>query len=67
MKKYIKPETTVIIISNEEVLDGGMGVFSQEAVDPMSKEHNTFWDNSFWGNSDEEEKPMFQQPKSLWD
>lgn len=65
MKKYIKPETTVIIISNEEVLDGGMGVFSQEAVDPMSKEHNSFWDD--WNEDDEEEKPMFQQPKSLWD
>ena len=65
MKKYIKPETTVIIISNEEVLDGGMGVFSQEAVDPMSKEHNSFWDS--WDEETEEEKPMFQQPKSLWD
>ena len=65
MKKYIKPETTVIIISNEEVLDGGMGVFSQEAVDPMSKAHNSFW--GAWNEDDEEEKPMFQQPKSLWD
>lgn len=32
----------------------------------FSKGHNSFWDNSFWGE-EEDEKPMFQQPKSLWD
>lgn len=31
----------------------------------FSKQHDSFYDD-YW-SWDEEEKPMFQQPKSLWD
>lgn len=60
-RKYIVPEIKVTSVEIESALLQESGGF-----DPLSKGHNSFVDSSFWGE-EETEKPMFQQPKSLWD
>lgn len=62
--KYISPAIKVVLMETSQPLassnsgslpSGGQG----------AKGHNSFWDS--WSEETEEEKPMFQQPKSLWD
>ncbi len=58
---YIKPNVLVV----KSCLEGQLLSESGGQLDDCgSKGHNSFWDD--W-NEDEEEKPMFQQSKSLWD
>ena len=59
---YIKPNITVVKTSVESLL---VGDSQGQMIEGHSKEHNSFWDS--WSEEIEEEKPMFQQPKSLWD
>ena len=62
-KLYIIPAVKVVFMETSQPiaasLNGG-GDFGGQA-----KGHNSFWDS--WDEETEEEKPMFQQPKSLWD
>ena len=61
-KEYISPAVKVVFMETSQPLasSGGDPAFPQDA-----KGHNSFWDS--WSEETEEEKPMFQQPKSLWD
>ncbi len=61
-KIYIKPTVTVVKTSVESLL---VGDSKGQIIEGHSKGHNSFWDS--WDEETEEEKPMFQQPKSLWD
>lgn len=66
MKKiYIVPEIKVTPVLTESMLAGASGS-GYHFPELETKGHNSFWDSSFWGD-EETEKPMFQQPKSLWD
>lgn len=60
-KEYIVPKINVTRVEVETVLLDTSIDYSDQ---PCSKQHNSFFDD--W-SLDEEEKPMFQQPKSLWD
>ncbi len=60
-RTYITPAIKVTNIEIESALLQESGTLQD-----FSKGHNSFWDSSFWGE-EETEKPMFQQPKSLWD
>lgn len=62
-KEYISPAVKVVSVEVTQLLaESGY----EDPWNPGSaKGHNTFWDS--WNEEDEEEKPMFQQPKSLWD
>lgn len=66
MKKiYIVPEIKVTPVLTESMLAGVSGG-DYHFPELETKGHNSFWD--IWSNGEEEtEKPMFQQPKSLWD
>lgn len=60
-RKYIVPEVELTRVDIESaLLSGSIDIASPQ---PFAKEHNPIF--GFW--DDEEEKPMFQQPKSLWD
>lgn len=60
---YIKPDILVV----KSCLEGQILSESGGQLDECgAKGHNVFWDNA-WDEETEEEKPMFRQPKSLWD
>lgn len=59
---YTAPAIKITNVEMRPLMIGSTGGGEQE----YSKGHNSFWDSSFWGE-EEDEKPMFQQPKSLWD
>ena len=69
MKKYIKPETKVVLINLENSLLAGsasVGISEDPATGPaLSK------GNNFFGDDDEEEDEGYAAPicrsKSLWD
>lgn len=61
-KEYIVPKINVTRVEVETVLLDTSIDYSDQ---PFSKQHDSFYDD-YW-SWDEEEKPMFQQPKSLWD
>ena len=63
-KEYIVPKINVTRVEVESLL------LSESNPDPTgeidySKRHDSSFDD-YW-SWDEEEKPMFQKPKSLWD
>ena len=61
-RKYIVPEVELTRVDIESaLLDGSKP--EVDAPQTFAKEHNPIF--GFW--DEEEEKPMFQQPKSLWD
>ena len=60
-KEYIVPKINVTRVEVETALLNTSGEFGDQTC---SKKHDSFFDDWSW---DEEEKPMFQQPKSLWD
>lgn len=60
-KEYICPAVKVVFVEASQLLDGSGGLNEWTPA----KGHNSFWDS--WSEEDDEEKPMFQQPKSLWD
>lgn len=60
-RKYIVPEVELTRVDIESALLSGSTDI--DAPQQFAKEHNPIF--GFW--DDEEEKPMFQQPKSLWD
>lgn len=60
-RKYIVPEVELTRVDIESALLSGSTDI--DAPQTFAKEHNPIF--GFW--DDEEEKPMFQQPKSLWD
>lgn len=59
---YTAPAIKITNVEMRPLMLGSTGGGEQE----YSKGHNSFGDSSFWGE-EETEKPMFQQPKSLWD
>lgn len=61
-KEYIVPKINVTRVEVETALLNTSGEVSDQ---PFSKKHDSSFDD-YW-SWDEEEKPMFQQPKSLWD
>lgn len=61
-KEYIVPKINVTRVEVETVLLDTSIDYSDQTC---SKQHDSFYDD-YW-SWDEEEKPMFQQPKSLWD
>lgn len=63
-KEYIVPKINVTRVDMESALLTESNPFSEAEMGP-SKQHDSFYDD-YW-SWDEEEKPMFQQPKSLWD
>lgn len=62
-KEYIVPIIRVTRVEVEEILGTASKPDADGEID-FSKKHDSFFDD--W-SLDEEEKPMFQQPKSLWD
>lgn len=60
-KEYIVPKINVTRVEVETALLNTSGEFADQTC---SKKYDSFFDD--W-SLDEEEKPMFQQPKSLWD
>lgn len=60
-KEYIVPKINVTRVEVESALLDASTCTDQTC----SKQHNSSFDD-YW-SWDEEEKPMFQQPKSLWD
>lgn len=64
-KEYIVPKINVTRVEVESVLLSESTQHNTETVDYFSKKHDSSFDD-YW-SWDEEEKPMFQQPKSLWD
>ena len=63
-KEYIVPKINVTRVEVESALLSVSNPFTEAEMD-FSKQHDSFYDD-YW-SWDEEEKPMFQQPKSLWD
>ena len=63
-KEYIVPKINVTRVEVESALLSESNPFTEGEMD-FSKQHDSFYDD-YW-SWDEEEKPMFQQPKSLWD
>ncbi len=63
-KEYIVPKINVTRVDMESALLSESNPFHEAEMD-FSKQHDSFYDD-YW-SWDEEEKPMFQQPKSLWD
>lgn len=63
-KEYIVPKINVTRVEVESALLSESNPFPEAEMD-FSKQHDSFYDD-YW-SWDEEEKPMFQQPKSLWD
>lgn len=64
-KEYIVPKINVTRVDMESALLTESDFHHSETVDYFSKKHDSSFDD-YW-SWDEEEKPMFQQPKSLWD
>lgn len=64
-KEYIVPKINVTRVEVESALLAESDFHHTETDDYFSKQHDSFYDD-YW-SWDEEEKPMFQQPKSLWD
>lgn len=64
-KEYIVPKINVTRVEVESVLLSESTQHNAETEDYFSKKHDSSFDD-YW-SWDEEEKPMFQQPKSLWD
>lgn len=63
-KEYIVPKINVTRVDMESALLTESSPYTDAEMGP-SKQHNSSFDD-YW-SWDEEEKPMFQQPKSLWD
>ena len=63
-KEYIVPKINVTRVEVESALLSESNPHADTVMD-LSKQHDSFYDD-YW-SWDEEEKPMFQQPKSLWD
>lgn len=63
-KEYIVPKINVTRVEVEAVLGTVSDPDAGSDIE-FSKQHDSFYDD-YW-LLDEEEKPMFQQPKSLWD
>ncbi len=63
-KEYIVPKINVTRVEVESALLSESNQHNTETDDYFSKKHDSSFDDWSW---DEEEKPMFQQPKSLWD
>lgn len=63
-KEYIVPKINVTRVDMESALLSESDPYTDTEME-ISKKHNSSFDD-YW-SWDEEEKPMFQQPKSLWD
>ena len=63
-KLYISPAVKVVFMETSQPI-AASGYDDPWGQHGDAKGHNSFWDD--WNEEDEEEKPMFQQPKSLWD
>ena len=63
-KEYIVPRIRVTRVEVEAVLGTASYPDAGGDIDVAKKHDSSFDDYWSW---DEEEKPMFQQPKSLWD
>lgn len=63
-KEYIVPKINITRVEVEAVLGTVSNPDAGSDIE-LSKQHDSFYDD-YW-SLDEEEKPMFQQPKSLWD
>lgn len=64
-QKYIVPEIKVTQMLTESALAGASGGDYHFPGMEEAKEYNSFWGS--WANEEEEEAPMFQQSKSLWE
>lgn len=63
-KEYIVPGINVTRVDVESLLSSESNPDANGEID-YSKRHDSSFDD-YW-SWDEEEKPMFKQPKSLWD
>lgn len=62
-KLYISPAVKVVFMETSQPI--AASGFDDPWNQVSAKGHNSFWDS--WSEETEEEKPMFQQPKSPWD
>ena len=63
-KEYIVPGINVTRVDVESLLLSESNPDANGEIDYTKRHDSSFDDYWSW---DEEEKPMFQQPKSLWD
>lgn len=64
MKKiYIAPAIKITVTEMQSLMLGSQGGGECD----FAKGHDSFWDIWHDESEEDEEAPMFQQPKSLWD
>lgn len=64
MKKYIKPETCIVLINIGDILETDVPVVGSYAINPMAKHHTVFFDDDY--DSEESGNPVGSSG-SLWD